>query len=59
MISAIASVVDATDAGAIDGILGTIPDPVGTFYRYSLASSRLRRRVAADPPAAPGVEELR
>jgi len=57
MISAVASIVDAADAGAIDGILSTIPDPVGTFYRYSLASSRLRRRTPTEQPAVAGAEE--
>lgn len=56
MTSAIASIVDATDAAAIDAILSTIPDPVGTFYRYSLASSRLRRRMLTDQPAAARAE---
>jgi F420-non-reducing hydrogenase small subunit len=51
MTSAVASMVDASDPPAAEAILATIPDPVGTFYRYSLASSRLRRRVPAAPPA--------
>ena len=29
----------------IDSVLDTIPDPVGTFYRYSLPHSLLRRKV--------------
>ncbi len=45
LISAIGSAVDATDPAAIEAILATIPDPVGTFYRYSLPASRLRRNV--------------
>ncbi|MDR7523675.1 MAG: oxidoreductase [Armatimonadota bacterium] len=53
--SAIASAVDATDPEAIKAILATIPDPVGTFYRYSLPASRLRRKVVAEAPAAPAV----
>jgi F420-non-reducing hydrogenase small subunit len=56
MTSAVASIVDATDPQAIDAILATIPDPVGTFYRYSLATSRLRRRMLTDQPAAAGAE---
>ncbi len=43
--SAVGSMVDATDPEAIEAILATIPDPVGTFYRYSLPASRLRRKV--------------
>jgi len=43
MISAIASVIDSTDPDEIDRIIATIPDPVGTFYRFTLAESFLRR----------------
>ncbi len=46
-LSGFASLVDSKDAGEIQGITGTIADPVGTFYRYGLAASLLRRRVAA------------
>jgi F420-non-reducing hydrogenase small subunit len=49
--STIASAADATDPQAIETILATIPDPVGTFYRYSLPASRLRRKIT-DPAAA-------
>jgi F420-non-reducing hydrogenase small subunit len=45
LISAVGSLVDATEPSAIEAILTTIPDPVGTFYRYSLPASRLRRRL--------------
>ena len=43
MISALASVIDSTDENEIERILGQIEDPVGTFYRFSLAHSMLRR----------------
>ncbi len=43
MASALASVIDSTDPEEIDVIIATIPDPVGTFYRFSLAGSMLRR----------------
>jgi F420-non-reducing hydrogenase small subunit len=43
MISAIASVIDSTDPDEIDRIIATIPDPAGTFYRFTLAQSFLRR----------------
>ncbi len=46
ILSAIASEVDATDEKKIEEILAGIPDPVGTFYRYGLASSMLRRKIA-------------
>jgi len=36
----------------IDAALGGLPDPVGTFYRYGLAKSLLRRKV--DLPAGHG-----
>jgi len=43
MVSAIASVFDTTDPGEVERIIATIPDPVGTFYRFSLPDSVLRR----------------
>jgi F420-non-reducing hydrogenase small subunit len=43
MVSAIASVIDSTDPETIDKIIATIPDAVGTFYRFSLPDSMLRR----------------
>jgi F420-non-reducing hydrogenase small subunit len=42
LISAFASVVDATDPNEIDRILDGIPDPAGQFYRFNLAGSLLR-----------------
>jgi F420-non-reducing hydrogenase small subunit len=56
MTSALASMVDASDPQAAETILSSIPDPVGTFYRYSLAASRLRRRAPAPPPTGGAVE---
>ncbi len=43
MISALASVIDSRDQPEIEQILRQVADPVGTFYRFSLASSLLRR----------------
>jgi F420-non-reducing hydrogenase small subunit len=43
--SSICSNVVATDEKEIDATLATIPDPVGTFYRYGLAASLLRARM--------------
>jgi F420-non-reducing hydrogenase small subunit len=40
----IASIISGNDAAEIDSILDSIPDPVGTFYRYSLPSSFLERK---------------
>jgi F420-non-reducing hydrogenase small subunit len=44
MLSALASIAEGSDEVAIDRILDSIPDPVGTFYRYGLPKSLLRRR---------------
>jgi F420-non-reducing hydrogenase small subunit len=45
ILSALSSSVEATDEKEIDRILAGIPDPVGTFYRYGLAKSLLRKKV--------------
>lgn len=42
-LAAIASLVGSDDPDEIERILDGIPDPVGTFYRYSLPASMLRR----------------
>jgi F420-non-reducing hydrogenase small subunit len=42
-LSAVASVIDSTDPEEIMSIIDGIPDPAGTFYRYSLPESLLRR----------------
>ncbi len=53
MISALASVIDSDDPDEIDRIIREgIPDPVGTFYRFGLARSLLRR---GDPSAEEGL----
>ncbi len=44
-VSSFASIVDKTTPEEILEALSKIPDPVGTFYRYSLPSSLLRRKV--------------
>ncbi|MFH1329496.1 MAG: oxidoreductase [Actinomycetota bacterium] len=43
-LSALASMLEALDDEAIEKALDSIPDPIGTFYRYGLAGSLLRRR---------------
>jgi F420-non-reducing hydrogenase small subunit len=44
LMSAVASVIDSEDPKEIDRIIREgIPDPIGTFYRFSLANSLLRR----------------
>jgi F420-non-reducing hydrogenase small subunit len=45
LMSGVASVIDSNDPDEIDKIISEgIPDPVGSFYRFSLASSELRRK---------------
>lgn len=41
LLSAFASIVDASEPEAIEAILDGLPDPVGQFYRFSLATSLL------------------
>ena len=48
-LAAIASLVGSDDPDEIERILDGIPDPVGTFYRYSLPASLLRRAPMAQP----------
>lgn len=43
-LSALASMLSAVDDEAIEKALDSVPDPIGTFYRYGLAGSLLRRR---------------
>jgi F420-non-reducing hydrogenase small subunit len=43
MASALASVIDSIDEAEVEKILDTVADPLGTFYRFSLPSSMLRR----------------
>jgi len=44
ILSSLASLLESKEEAEIDHALATIPDPVGSFYRYSLPSSLLRRR---------------
>ena len=64
LMSALGSVIDSQDPAEIDRIIKEgIPDPAGNFYRFSLASSLLRRsRLASQEsgkrtPAATGFAE--
>ncbi len=45
ILSSICSNLKATTEVEIDKVLDEIPDPVGTFYRYGLASSLLRKKI--------------
>jgi F420-non-reducing hydrogenase small subunit len=48
MMTALASVIDSQDPSEIRRIIEAgIPDPIGTFYRFSLAHSLLRRKALA------------
>jgi F420-non-reducing hydrogenase small subunit len=42
ILSSIAANIEAREDEAILDVLDSIPDPVGTFYRYGLAASTLR-----------------
>ncbi len=44
-LSAVASMVASNDAHEIAALMDRIPDPAGTFYRYSLPASQLFQRV--------------
>jgi F420-non-reducing hydrogenase small subunit len=43
-LSAIASIVDTTDEKVLAKVLQAVPDPAGTFYRYSVPASLLARK---------------
>ena len=43
-LSAVASIIGSNDEAEIEKIVQTVPDPVGTFYRYSLPGSLLQRK---------------
>lgn len=43
MVAALSSVIDSTDPKEIREIIDTIADPLGTFYRFSMAHSILHR----------------
>lgn len=43
MLGAIASVVDPQNGQTAEDVLNSLKDPMGTFYRFSLADSTLRR----------------
>jgi F420-non-reducing hydrogenase small subunit len=44
ILSSLCANITAKEEGEIDKVLAGIPDPVGTFYRYALPRSTLRRR---------------
>jgi F420-non-reducing hydrogenase small subunit len=44
-LSALASIIDASDEREADRIIDSIADPAGIFYFYSLPASMLRKRI--------------
>lgn len=48
MLSSLCSNIAPKDEAGIDSVLDEIPDPIGTFYRYGLASSLLRKKITED-----------
>lgn len=44
MLSALASVIDSNDEKEIDEILNTVVDTAGTFYRFTMSDSLLKRK---------------
>lgn len=48
ILSSITSNIKPKNEEDIDKVLDEIPDPVGTFYRYGLAASLLRKKIAED-----------
>jgi F420-non-reducing hydrogenase small subunit len=45
ILSSLCANIAPKDEEGINRVLEGIPDPVGTFYRYGLAASMLRRKV--------------
>ncbi len=45
LLSAVASVIDADSEEEIEKIIDDIPDPLGTFYRFGLPHSILKRKI--------------
>jgi len=48
ILSSVCSAIAGLEENEIEKVLETIPDPIGTFYRYALAGSLLRRKVSLD-----------
>jgi F420-non-reducing hydrogenase small subunit len=48
MLSSLCSNIEPRDEKEIDAVLDDIPDPVGTFYRYGMATSLLRKKIPED-----------
>jgi len=50
-LSAVASIVDHTDEAELERVFSRVVDPAGTFYRYGVPASLLRRRRPESPAA--------
>jgi F420-non-reducing hydrogenase small subunit len=50
-LSSLAAQIEGKEPEEIDRVLAQIPDPLGTFYRYSLPASPLRRRKMSEKAA--------
>jgi F420-non-reducing hydrogenase small subunit len=59
MIAALASVIDSENPEEIERIIDGIVDPVGTFYRFSMARATLGRVFTDASPEAPQAAEAR
>lgn len=59
MISALASVIDSEDPEEIEAILDQVLDPVGSFYRFSLAKATLGRKLVSHPDTRQAEEVTR
>ena len=59
MIAALASVIDSEDPEEIERIIDGIVDPLGTFYRFSMARATLGRVPTTGSPEAPRAAEAR
>jgi F420-non-reducing hydrogenase small subunit len=46
MMSAIASIIDTKDPDELEKIISDVVDPAGTFYRFSLPSAIIRRKLS-------------
>jgi hypothetical protein len=54
MITALSSVIDSDDPEEIERIIREgIPDPVGSFYKFNLAGSMLRRSAFTSGESTP------
>lgn len=52
VVSALGSIIEASDPQKVEQVLDGLPDPLGSFYRFGLAASLLHRRLdnaPADP----------